>query len=83
WSYAAATGKIALDLTQTQNEPAYRLPLDIGIVGDSAGAAPAIAKIEMTSSKQHFEIPVAKAPRDVVLDPNTWMLMQPPKFTKR
>ncbi len=83
WSYDAATGKIALDLTQTQNEPAYRLPLDIGIVGDSAGAAPAIAKIEMTSSKQHFEIPVAKAPRDVVLDPNTWMLMQPPKFTKR
>lgn len=83
WSYDPATKKVVIDLTQTQAGSAYRLPLDIGIVGDSAGAPPTIAKIEMTQSRQHFEIPAAAAPRDVMLDPNTWLLMQPPKFTKR
>lgn len=83
WSYDPATGKLSIDLTQTQSGGVYRLPLDIGLVGDSAGVAPKIAKIEMTNATQHFDIPVASPPRDVVLDPNTWVLMQPPKFTKR
>lgn len=83
WSYDPAARKVSVDLTQTQSGEVYRLPLDIGLVGDSAGVAPGIAKIEMTNATQHFEIPVASPPRDVVLDPNTWVLMQPPKFTKR
>ena len=83
WSYDPAARKVSINLTQTQSGGVYRLPLDIGLVGDSAGVAPRIAKIEMTNATQHFEIPVASPPRDVVLDPNTWVLMQPPKFTKR
>jgi len=83
WSYDPAARKVSIDLTQTQSGGVYRLPLDIGLVSDSAGVAPEIAKIEMTTATQHFEIPVASPPRDVVLDPNTWVLMQPPKFTKR
>jgi aminopeptidase N len=83
WTYDPSARKVSVDLTQTQSGGVYRLPLDIGLVGDSAGVAPSIAKIEMTNATQHFEIPVASPPRDIVLDPNTWILMQPPKFTKR
>lgn len=83
WSYNAKSHTIAVDLEQTQKDSVYRLPIEIGLVGDSAGVPPTIAKIEMTQSRQHFEIPAAVAPRNVILDPNTWLLMQPPKFTKR
>jgi aminopeptidase N len=83
WHYDSAAKKLSIDLTQTQSGGVYRLPLDVGLVGDSVGVAPVIAKIEMTAASQHFDIPVASPPRDVVLDPDTWMLMQPPQFTKR
>ncbi|MEO7103000.1 MAG: M1 family aminopeptidase [Gemmatimonadaceae bacterium] len=83
WSYNAKTHMVAVDLEQTQKDSVYRLPIDIGLVGDSVGVAPTVAKIEMTQSRQHFEIPSAVAPRNVILDPNTWLLMQPPRFTKR
>jgi len=83
WSYDRATKMVKIDLAQTQADSTYRLPLEVGLVGDSAGVAPRIAKIEMTQSKQHFEIPAESAPRDVILDPNTWVLMQPPKFSRR
>lgn len=83
WSYDPSAKMVTIDLAQTQSDSTYRLPLDIGLVGDSAGVAPRIAKIEMTQSKQHFEIPAEKAPRDVILDPDTWMLMQPPSFSRR
>lgn len=83
WSYDTAAKKISIDLAQTQAGAAYRLPLEIGIVGDSAGVAPQITKVEMTALKQHFDIPADRAPKDVVLDPNTWVLMNPPSFVKR
>ena len=83
WSYDPTAKVVKIDLAQTQPDSTYRLPLDIGLVGDTAGVAPRISKIEMTQLKQHFEIPAASAPRDVILDPDTWMLMQPPKFSRR
>jgi aminopeptidase N len=83
WRYNAAAKSISIDLAQTQADSVYRLPLEIGIVGDTSEAAPRIAKIDMTQLKQHFEIPANVAPTNVVLDPNTWMLMQPPRFSRR
>ena len=82
WSYVPGSRKIVIDLAQTQPGDPYRLPLEIGIVGDSAGTLPTIEKVEMTTMKQHFEIAADKAPKDVVLDPNTWVLMDPPKFKR-
>jgi hypothetical protein len=34
-------------------------------------------------ARQRFEISADRAPKDVVLDPNTWMMMDPPKFVAR
>jgi aminopeptidase N len=82
WSYDANAKKIIVDLAQTQPGQPYRMPMEIGVTADSAGAPVQIEKIEMTRTTQRFEIPADRAPRDVALDPNVWMLMEA-KFVKR
>ncbi len=82
WSYDANAKKIIVELAQTQPGQPYRMPMEVGVAPDSAGAPMKIEKIEMTQMKQRFEIPADHAPRDVTLDPNVWMLMEA-KFVKR
>ena len=82
WWWDDAGKKVIIQLTQTQKGRPYRLPLEIGLVGDGT-APPRIEKIELTQQSQRFEISADRAPSDVVLDPNTWMLMQPPKVERR
>ncbi len=65
WRYNS--GKIEVDLTQTQPGDPYRLPLELSL-GDS------IAKIEMTAKHQTFELPATREPASVMLDPNIWIL---------
>jgi aminopeptidase N len=67
WTYDAASKKIVVELVQTGD--VYRLPLDVGI-GDR------IEKIELTQRQQRFEIAAGARPPAVVLDPNTWVLME-------
>jgi aminopeptidase N len=68
WRYDAAAKKITIQLTQRQAGEAYRLPLEIGL-------ADRIEKIEMVRKEQEFEIAADKEPGSVLLDPNTWILM--------
>jgi aminopeptidase N len=82
WSYDANAKKIIVELAQTQPGQPYRMPMEIGVTADSAGALMRVEKIDMTSMTQRFEIPSDRAPRDVALDPNVWMLMEA-KFVKR
>jgi aminopeptidase N len=79
WRYNAPAKRIEIELEQKQPGEAYRLPLELGI---SEGAAPRVAKIEMTGKTQRFEIASDKEPASVTLDPNTWVLMQA-RFEKR
>ena len=67
WTYDASSKKLVVELAQAGD--VYRLPLDIGVDGR-------IEKIEMTQRTQRFEISAEKAPASVVLDPNTWTLME-------
>jgi aminopeptidase N len=83
WRYDAASHQVVIELTQGQRGDAYRLPLEVAITPDSAGAAPRVVRVEMTQQAQRFEINEARAPREVVLDPGTWVLMEPPAFRKR
>jgi aminopeptidase N len=69
WRYDAASKKVILDLAQTQPGDPYRLPLEVAV-------GPKVGKIEMTTKQQRFEIPAEQSPESVVLDPNTWMLME-------
>lgn len=82
WSYDADARKISIDLSQTQQGRAFRLPLEVAIVPDS-GSAARVERIDVTQAKQRFEIPADRPPKDVTLDPNSWLMMDPPKFTRR
>ncbi len=76
WRYDAAAKQVVIELAQTQAGEAYRLPLEIGLDGAR------IEKIELTQKQQRFTLAAEKEPSAVVLDPNTWTLMEA-RFGKR
>lgn len=76
WRYDAAAKQLVIELTQAQPGEAYRLPLEISIDGTR------LEKIELTQKQQRFTLAAEKEPAAVVLDPNTWMLMEA-RFGKR
>ena len=82
WWWDAARRRVVIQLEQTQKGEPYRLPLEVGIFTDG-DPVPRIEKIDVTRASQRFEIDADGAPSDVVLDPNTWMLMEAPKFDRR
>ncbi len=75
WSYDPEKKRIHIDLLQKQPGAAYRLPLEIG-VSEEAGKPPRTVNVEMKGSVEEFEFPGDKMPLDIILDPNTRMLMQ-------
>jgi len=75
WGYDSDTGQIEIELEQTQIGPPYRLDLEIGI-HEAAGADPRIDVIRMTEKRQSFRLDVGVEPAAVMLDPNTWVLVQ-------
>ncbi|SPE28694.1 Peptidase M1, membrane alanine aminopeptidase (fragment) [Candidatus Sulfopaludibacter sp. SbA3] len=77
WHYSA--GRIAIELSQTQPGDAFRLPLEMAVTVDGVTR---IEKIELTQKRQSFEIPAAKEPASIMLDPNVWILMDA-KFEKK
>ena len=67
--------RIVIDLAAVGAGDVYRLPLDIGIIGE--GAFPMrFERIEPTERRQTFAVAAESAPTSVRLDPNTWMLME-------
>jgi len=82
WSYDAADRQVVVDVKQTQAGDVYRLPIEIGIAASPA-AAPRIERVELTGREARFTIAADAEPQSVVLDPNTWLLMEPPQFTKK
>ena len=71
-----------IELTQSQAGEPYRLPLEFGIALPGA-SGPRIERGELTGREGRFTFPADAEPTDVMLDPNTWVLMEPPVFAKR
>ena len=82
WRYDAAAKQVVVELTQSQAGDFYRLPLEVGITVPGT-AAPRIEKFELTAREGKFTFPAPAEPSDVVLDPNTWVLMEAPVFSRR
>jgi len=81
WTYAA--GVLTVELHQAQaTDTVYTTVLDIGIVTDR-GAAPKVEVVQLVQRDQTFTISLDKEPLDVVLDPNTWLLMQAGEFARK
>ncbi|HXV29762.1 MAG TPA: M1 family metallopeptidase [Sinorhizobium sp.] len=81
WSFDSAAKKIKVELAQTQNGAAYRLPLEIAVETEGARDR-RVEKIEMTAKQQSFEVAAESEPTSVVLDPDTWILMHS-QFAKK
>ena len=73
WQYNAGTKKVEVTLTQTQGGDAYRLPLEFGL---TIAGQTRLEKVEFSMKQQRFEMAVEAEPSAVVLDPNTWVLME-------
>ena len=81
WRYDPAARQIQIELAQAQTEPAFRLPIEIGITGPKNTMR--IERVELSQATGQFTIPADAEPSSVVLDPNTWVLMETPEFGKR
>ncbi len=79
WTWDAAAGQVVVDLNQTQAGTPYRLSVEFAVTPDSG--ATKVERFEMTQAQQRFTITAAKPPKDVTLDPNSWLLMDA-KFVK-
>ena len=75
WSYDPGAHQVRVELEQTEDGPAYRLPLEIGI-GDE------VKSFELREKKQTFAFPSGQEPSTVTLDPGTWALIRVEKFAK-
>ncbi|WP_428278023.1 M1 family metallopeptidase [Candidatus Palauibacter sp.] len=86
WSYDATAGAIHVDIRQTQDERyTFRMPVEIAIHLPPDGPLergvhgatrpPRFEVIDVDGREGRFTIPVPAEPLDVVLDPNTWLLM--------
>ncbi len=78
WRYDSAAKQVRVTLLQTQPGAPYRLPLDIGLV-DGTGQT-RVERIEMKDASGKFDLAAEREPVSVVLDPGTWVLMEPPDF---
>ena len=79
----SADGVLSVALHQTQaSDTVYRTALDLGIITDR-NAAPNVEVLQLDRRDQTFRITQDKEPSEVVLDPNTWLLMRAGTFTKK
>jgi len=81
WRYDALSKSVHVSLRQSQQADPYRLWLGIGVV-PSSGALPRIQTVDFNSRSATFTINVDSEPAEVVLDPGTSVLMEPPQFSK-
>jgi aminopeptidase N len=82
WRYNAASKQIEVELSQTQQADAYRLPVDIGITSGGKPAA-RVERVEMKTKHAVFTIASDTEPAAVSVDPDTWLLTDQVAFVKR
>jgi len=78
WSWDATTRNVALELRQTQPGPAFRAPLELGIFQGGAGrrTGPRIETVQLDEATETYTFRLDAEPTEVVLDPETWLLME-------
>ena len=74
WSYG--DGVLHIELNQAQDDASFfQMPVQIGIYFDGE-PRPQIELLQANDRQNTFTIALDREPADVVLDPNTWVLME-------
>ena len=74
WSYNKKTSSVEIKIDQSStNNQLFEMPLQIGIAME--GKPSQIETVQVNKKTNTYSIKVAEAPKAVVLDPNTWVLV--------
>ena len=82
WRYDPARRVVEVTIAQSQAPAAYHVKLDVGIIA-KAGDLPRVETIDMNGKQGTFTFPLDTMPANVILDPNTTLLMEAGSFVKR
>ncbi len=75
WSYDSGSGTIEVELNQVQDDGySFKMPVHLGIYSADE-TEPRIELLQVNDMTNRFTIPVDGEPESVVLDPDTWVLM--------
>ena len=81
WRYDAAAKQVLIELTQTQDGAAYRLPLEIAVAAESGQRR--IERVDLVERAGRFSLAAATAPVSVTVDPDSWVLLAAVDFVRR
>lgn len=73
WTYDESARQVNLTLRQTQDEPAFRVSLDVAVETERGTRRETIPLDERDTT---VTLPLDARPTNVVLDPDTWLLMR-------
>ena len=75
WRYDANSKEVTLSIDQVQTGGSlYKMPLELGVIYANQ-TRPKIEKINVTGKSNVFTFKAAEPPKELVLDPNIWVLM--------
>ena len=74
WEFDKKKSQVIIDLKQIQNDGSlFQMPIEVGIVYEND--LKQIELIEIKSKSNFFAIDVDREPKNIILDPNYWVLM--------
>jgi aminopeptidase N len=78
WRYEEAKKAVEVTVRQTQPGDAFRISFEIGVVGKDGTMLR--RKVGTDRKLERYTIPFDSVPKDVVLDPGTWLLYEAGSF---
>jgi aminopeptidase N len=81
WMYDGAAKRVDLQLQQVQAGAPYRLPLEIALTMSDGEVT--VRRVELLTPEGHFTIASEREPTNVIIDPNTWTLLEGANVTRR
>jgi len=75
WTPGFRAGEIRLEVVQTQSEPPFTFPLEVGVWSGGA-PEPRIERFEVDAGREEFRLMVASPPDSLTLDPRVRLLLE-------
>ncbi|MDH3710369.1 MAG: M1 family aminopeptidase, partial [Cyclobacteriaceae bacterium] len=82
WQYDHAKGQVRVTLDQVQEDGSlFEMPLELGLYFEGQDRSQ-FEDIQVDQKSNSFTIEVDEEPKNIMLDPNTWVLMEVVDFKK-
>lgn len=76
WEYDSSKKEVTIRIDQVQTDGSFfKMPLEVGIYGPN-DQKPEIKRVQLNEIANVFVFPVTAEPKNIVLDPNFWVLME-------